>query len=297
MVRLHLPLAGRTLNVETMKTLAWYTKLSLGLTAFVPLYFMIAALGTKIGLWGWMTGLVGMTFTAGPFVLGIAFVVALLVVIIGLINWSGRKAEKEDGVKRPRSKMVMGVGIIGMIVPAAFALFGVATASKADDNPIHDIATDTATPPMFSAKVIAEREEAGANPLNNYQKPLAEIEMYKGAPPELAILSHAQIINDEYPELSPLPLGGASRADAVAAVAAAMGAMGFTDIRQNAEEGRVEGVAETFWFGFKDDVVARIGESEIDFRSVSRVGQSDLGANAARIAELREKVATQIGQR
>lgn len=280
-----------------MKTLAWYTKLSLGLTAFVPLYFMIAALGTKIGLWGWMTGLVGMTFTAGPFVLGIAFVVAFLVVIIGLINWSGRKAEKEDGVKRPRSKMVMGVGIIGMIVPAAFALFGVATASKADDNPIHDIATDTATPPMFSAKVIAEREEAGANPLNNYQTPLAEIEMYKGAPPELAILSHAQIINDEYPELSPLPLGGASRADAVAAVAAAMGAMGFSDIRQNAEEGRVEGVAETFWFGFKDDVVARIGESEIDFRSVSRVGQSDLGANAARIAELREKVANQIGQR
>ncbi|UAB78025.1 DUF1499 domain-containing protein [Erythrobacter sp. SCSIO 43205] len=280
-----------------MKTLAWYTKLSLALTAFVPFYFIVAALGTKVGLWGWMTGLVGMTFTGGPFVLGIAFVVALIVVIIGLINWSGRKAEKTDGVKRPRSKMVMGVGILGMIVPVAFVLFGLTAASKADGNPIHDIATDTANPPMFSAEVLAEREAAGANPVNDYQKPLSEIEMFKGAPPELAILSHAQIINDTYPELSPLPLGGASRADAVAAVAAAMGSMGFTDIRQNAEEGRVEGVAETFWFGFKDDVVARIGEAEIDFRSVSRVGQSDLGANAARIATLREKVATQIGQR
>ena len=280
-----------------MKTLAWYTKLSLALTAFVPLYFIVAALGTKVGLWGWMTGLVGMTFTAGPFVLGIAFVVALIVVIIGLINWSGRKAAKEDGVKRPRSKVVMGVGILGMVVPAAFALFGLTAASSADDNPIHDIATDTATPPQFSAEVMAEREAAGANPVNNYQTPLAEIEMYAGSPPELAILTHAQIINDEYPELSPLPLGGASQADAVAAVAAAMGSMGFTDIRQDAAEGRVEGVAETFWFGFKDDVVARIGESEIDFRSVSRVGRSDLGANAERIEELRERVARQIGQR
>lgn len=292
-----LPLAAPALNSHPMTKMAWYTKLSLALTAFVPLYFAVAALGTKFGLWSWMTGLVSMTFRGGPFVLGAAFVMGLIVVIVGLINWAGRKAEKEDGVKRPRNKIVMGVGILGMVVPAAFGLVGLTAASSAEGNPIHDVATDTATPPLFSAEVMAEREAAGANPVNDYQTPLAEIEMYKGAPPELAILSHAQIINETYPELAPLPLGGASRADAVAAVAAAMGSMGFTNIRQNAEEGRVEGVAETFWFGFKDDVVARVGESEIDFRSVSRVGQSDLGANAARIEELREKVAAQIGQR
>ena len=53
------------------------------------------------------------------------------------------------------------------------------------------------------------------------------------------------------------------------------------------EEGRVEATATTFWFGFKDDVVVRVREyeagSKIDVRSVSRVGASDLGANAARI--------------
>ncbi|MCZ6645634.1 MAG: DUF1499 domain-containing protein, partial [SAR324 cluster bacterium] len=41
------------------------------------------------------------------------------------------------------------------------------------------------------------------------------------------------------------------------------------------------------WFGFKDDVVVRItpvkGGSRLDMRSVSRVGRSDVGANAARI--------------
>jgi uncharacterized protein (DUF1499 family) len=57
----------------------------------------------------------------------------------------------------------------------------------------------------------------------------------------------------------------------------------------------VEGVAETFWFGFKDDVVARVGDSQIDFRSVSRVGVSDLGANAARIAELRQRTEALLG--
>ena len=280
-----------------MKNLPWYTKLVLALTAFLPLYFMIAALGTKIGLWSWQVGLGSLSIGAGPFVIGIAFIVALITLIVGLINWSGRKAEKEDGVKRPRSKAVVGSAILGMIVPGAFVLFGLSGASSAGSNPIYDVSTDTGNPPVFSAEVMAERAETQSNAVNDYQQPLGEIEMFAGSPPELAVQSHAQIINDIYAELSPLPLGGASKADAVAAVAAAMGSMGFDDIRQDAEAGRVEGVAETFWFGFKDDVVARVGENEIDFRSVSRVGRSDLGANAARIAELREKVASQIGQR
>lgn len=280
-----------------MKNLPWYTKLVLALTAFLPIYFMIAALGTKVGLWSWQVGLGSLSIGAGPFVIGIAFIVALITLIVGLVNWSGRKAEKEDGVKRPRSKVVVGSAILGMIVPGAFVLLGLSGASSAGSNPIYDVSTDTGNPPVFSAEVMAERAETDSNAVNDYQQPLGEIEMFAGSPPELAIQSHAQIINDIYAELSPLPLGGASKADAVAAVAAAMGSMGFDNIRQDAEAGRVEGVAETFWFGFKDDVVARVGENEIDFRSVSRVGRSDLGANAARIAELREKVASQIGQR
>ena len=267
-----------------MKNLAWHTKLVLAMTAFLPIYFMIAALGTKIGLWSWQTGLVGMTFSAGPFLLGIALIIAVISLAIGFF-------------RKPRNKLVIGAAILGALVPAGLLLMGLSAGSAASDNPIHDVATDTADPPAFSAETMAARAESEANPLSDYQVPLGELELYKGSAPELAIKSHAQIINDTYANLSPLPLGGASKADAVAAVAAAMGSMGFVDIRQNAEEGRVEGVAETFWFGFKDDVVARIGENEIDFRSVSRVGRSDLGANAKRIAELRERVATQIGQR
>ena len=74
-----------------------------------------------------------------------------------------------------------------------------------------------------------------------------------------------------------------------------MGAMGLTDIRSDPVAGTVEGVAQSFWFGFKDDVIARVGDQQIDFRSVSRVGRSDLGANTARIIDLRARTETLLG--
>jgi len=267
-----------------MKKMSWHSKLVLGLIVLLPVYFAIAALGTKIGLWGYEFGLGAMVFAAGPILLAIVAGLSLVSLIIALF-------------RKPRSRLALGIAIVGLVLPAlAFTQF-MSLRNTAGDNPIHDVATDTADPPQFSDATLAARRESDANPLHDYTTPLGETQMYAGADPELAIKSHAQIINQTYADLSPLPLGGASRADGVAAVAAAMANMGMDNIRTDAENGRVEGVAETFWYGFKDDVVARIGESEIDFRSVSRVGRSDLGANAERIAQLRERVAQQIGQR
>lgn len=63
--------------------------------------------------------------------------------------------------------------------------------------------------------------------------------------------------------------------------------MGWTVVDSAADDGRIEAVATTFWFGFNDDVVIRVTESgsgtRVDMRSVSRVGVSDVGTNAARI--------------
>ncbi len=267
-----------------MNNIPWHSKLVVALVVFLPIYFMIAALGTKIGLWSWMIGLGTLTIGGGPLLIGGTALIALISLIIGV-------------VKKPRRKLVIAIGALGLLLPLGMFASLASTGGVAEANPIHDVATDTATPPAFSAETMAARAESEANPIHDYQTPLGELEMYAGSSPELAIKSHAQIINDTYAELSPLPLGGASKVDAVAAVAAAMGKMGLEDIRSDIETGRVEGIAVTFWYGFQDDVVARIGEQEIDFRSVSRVGRSDLGANAARIAELRELVAEQIGQR
>jgi uncharacterized protein (DUF1499 family) len=64
--------------------------------------------------------------------------------------------------------------------------------------------------------------------------------------------------------------------------------MGWDMIDLAPNEGRIEATATTRIYGYKDDIVIRIqptmsGTTEVDVRSVSRVGQGDLGANAARI--------------
>jgi uncharacterized protein (DUF1499 family) len=58
-------------------------------------------------------------------------------------------------------------------------------------------------------------------------------------------------------------------------------------VREDPSAGRLEAVAGTFWFGFKDDVTVRVSAdgagSLVDVRSKSRVGKGDLGTNAQRI--------------
>lgn len=271
-----------------MNTFPRHTKIVLGLLAFLPAYFAIAALGTKLRVWDWTFGLGVLTGQGGMIVLGATALAALVSLVLAVRM-------------TPRRNSLLAAAIIGLLVPGAVLVMLAGVKSKAGDNPIHDIATDTGNPPVFSAETMAAREAAGANPVSDYRIPLGQLEPYKSAferSPDtkgLAVKSHAQIITARADRPAPLPLGGASKVEGLAAVAAAMGAMGLTDIRTDQEIGIVEGVSESFWFGFKDDVVARVGDSQIDFRSVSRVGISDLGANSARIADLRTRTETLLG--
>lgn len=276
-------LAQRRAKQWGMTQLPWHTKLVLALLAFLPAFFAIAALGTKFGVWGWELGLVKLTFGGGMILLALTAIAALVSLIIA-------------ARAKPRRNPVLAAAIIGLLIPGAVFVIFTAAGSTAGDNPIHDISTDTANPPAFSPATMAARTKSGANALSDYQIPLGQLELYKdGVPPQLAVKSHAQIITDRKDRPAPLPLGGATKAEGVAAVAAAMAAMGLEDIRKDEATGMVEGVAVSFWFGFKDDVVARVGDAQIDFRSVSRVGRSDLGANTARIQDLRSRTETLLG--
>lgn len=133
--------------------------------------------------------------------------------------------------------------------------------------PIHDISTDTDDPPAFIA-LRAAREAAPNSP------------DYPG--PDVAHQQQAA-----YPDLRPVQL--ALPADqAFSQALAAAERMGWQVVAADEKEGRIEAVATTFFFGFKDDVVIRVREQErgrsvIDVRSASRVGRSDVGANAKRI--------------
>jgi uncharacterized protein (DUF1499 family) len=72
--------------------------------------------------------------------------------------------------------------------------------------------------------------------------------------------------------------------------------LGWEIVSSDAPGGRIEATDTSMWFGFKDDVVVRVlpdpsGGSRVDVRSVSRVGTSDIGANAKRVREFLAKLA------
>ncbi|WP_394728586.1 DUF1499 domain-containing protein [Altererythrobacter sp. GH1-8] len=257
----------------------WHARLALILALLLPLYLMAAALGTKFGIWGWQFGLGKMLFQWGPFVIGSVALIALISLIVCL-------------VKPPRNGW--GKALIALAVPAVIVGAVLNLQSKNADIPaIHDVTTAPGNPPAFSEGWMQRRENFGANPLLDYAAPLNQSEMYQGERfGELGEKSLAEINADSYGDLEPLPLGDNSTEQAIQAVLGAMQAMGA--IETDTVENGVYGTFETFWFGFKDDVAVRIADGQIDFRSVSRVGISDIGKNASRIRELRAKTAERL---
>lgn len=259
-------------------------RIALVLAVLLPVWFMVAALGTKVGLWGWQTGLGLMSGRIGPILMGVVGLLALVALIWCL-------------AKPPRKGWMMALS--ALLIPAIMLVTAGGMRDRAGENPIHDVSTDAVDPPTFSQALVEMRAENELNPIRDYSTVLRDSGPWgEGAFPDVADETHTSLVPQLYPDLEPLVVG-ASAGDALVAVQAAMMEAGYKDVVSTPEEGRVEGVSETFWYGFKDDVVARIRPAEngtvIDFRSVSRVGLSDLGANANRIRELRAAVAEKLG--
>jgi uncharacterized protein (DUF1499 family) len=145
--------------------------------------------------------------------------------------------------------------------------------------PIHDITTDMHEPPAFEA-ILPLRADAPNS---------AE---YAGE--EIAAQQR-----DAYPDIVPLELD-AGVDEAYAAALATARDMGWEIIAADAGRGRIEAVATTFWFGFRDDVVVRVSARDagtrIDVRSVSRVGRSDAGANALRIRTYLDRLESRLSR-
>ena len=91
-----------------------------------------------------------------------------------------------------------------------------------------------------------------------------------------------------YPDIAPLVLDMSPDRAFERSLTAAKN-LGWRIISRNEEKGLIEATDTTFWFGFTDDIVIRISPedkgSRIDVRSLSRVGKSDVGANAKRVRE------------
>jgi hypothetical protein len=171
-----------------------------------------------------------------------------------------------------RNRNLVIVSMILGLLPVG--IMGPQMAAAVDVPPIHDITTDTANPPEFVAIVPLRK-----NAPNGYEY---------GATEAWPAEKLGATTMEAYPGLKPIE-SDLSVADAVDRAEATPLARGLEVVAVDRDAGVVEATATTFWFGFKDDMVVRVvgdGEgSRIDLRSMSRVGQSDVGANADRITD------------
>ncbi|MCB2114238.1 MAG: DUF1499 domain-containing protein [Parvularculaceae bacterium] len=253
----------------------------------VALPILAAGPGTRFGLWDYAAGLGMIRGVSTPKAVfgGLSvsplFFIAGLSLALGAAGFFTRNAR---------------AGVLAVAAAAfAFALGVIPLKMKAaiESNPfIHEITTDFDNPPAIVAAAGQER----VNPAD-----------YRGGDPvprrdDGQTVAEAQ--REAFPDIRPLVIQRdlKTAADLSLSVIKSMGmdvlAEGPAD---NAVGGgwRIEAVATSFWFGFKDDFVVRLtmvdgGATRIDIRSKSRVGKSDLGANAARVREFEARFRAKI---
>lgn len=250
-----------------------WVRAALIVSLLTPVYFLVAALGAKFGLFDWTVGFIDLTVTWGaqrllPAAAVFAFLGLLLAAFI-----------------TPRRGVL--AALAALAIPAAGLGYAMHVRNAAADiPPIHDISTDLLDPPTFSQAVVTARAAVPrANDLDLANKRTGDGRAF------------IDLQREAYADIAPAPTGlDPARAFDIALALARE--QDWRIGRVDAEAGVIEATAESFWFGFIDDIVVRVRPdgtgARIDMRSVSRVGRSDLGANAARmrpyLAELRRRL-------
>ena len=222
---------------------------------------LIAAAGSGTGAW---------SFRIGFTILRYAFYAAMAG---GLLSIFAFVMARRGGVHAGW------LNLLAFIIAAAFGAYLMSQIATARRVPaIHDATTDLADLPQFETlKVRADNLE---NIPDDGRPALAALD------PENRWKA---LHREAYGDLSGvrLPRGVAEttrRAEAL------VRERGWQVARVDRQAGIVEATATTFFFRFKDDVAVRVrpdpdrpGGSIVDMRSISRVGGSDIGVNAARI--------------
>ena len=220
-------------------------------TALVAaLLVLLPGPGTRMGLWHFSTGFTLMRWGAYLAMVAIVLSIAALVLVRG----------KRRGVLP--SVLALGLALGTFYVPWSLL-------QKARGLPaIHDITTDPANPPPLVATIPLREQTHATNPTAYESDSIARLQ------------------RAAYPDVQPVMLAMTPDSAYGEALRAAQ-AMGWDIVAAERSEGRIEATATTGWWGFMDDVVIRVkpasGIARVDVRSISRVGGSDVGANAARI--------------
>lgn len=215
------------------------------------LMLMFAGVGFRLGVWNFRTGFSILKYAAYG---GVAATVVILFSVI-------------FAIKRGKHVCLVAVFMAGAMVITSIAVpsYWKGTAKRLPR--IHDISTDLDNPPLFVA--ILPLRQPTDNPVE-----------YGGA--EVAAKQQ-----QAYPDVKSMIMKVPADLAFTQALAA-VHRMRWEIVAEVPEQGRIEAIDTTVWFGFKDDIVIRVtpeGDgARVDIRSVSRVGISDAGTNARRIS-------------
>ena len=216
------------------------------------------------------SGLDAFTFRTGFTILRYAFYAAVAGGLLALVAFI---------VARRGGTRVGAANLLAFVIAAAFVAYLASHIITARSVPaIHDATTDLADVPQFTA--LSVRADNLENIPDEGRADLAAL------PPEARWKA---IHRQSYGDLRTLHLD-IPPAEAVARAESLVRKRGWDVARVARRAGTVEATATTLFFRFKDDVVVRVrpdprrpGGSIVDMRSISRVGGSDIGVNAARI--------------
>jgi uncharacterized protein (DUF1499 family) len=232
------------------------SRVALAVAAFAAALLLASGPGARFGLWPFQTGFTLLRWAVYLALAAIALALGGAFVATVRAGQAGALA----------AAFVVAAGVVA--VPAYWLYLARSVP------PIHDISTDLDDPPAFVA-VVPLRADA-PNPVEHGGAAVADAQ------------------RQGYPDLAPLRVAAAP-AEAFAWALEAARAMGWEIVAHDAAAGRIEATDTTFWFGFRDDVVIRVGAdgpgTRIDVRSKSRVGRSDVGTNAKRIRAYLGRVA------
>lgn len=260
-------------NRRELGTLGKVINILAALVALVGVGLGIYALAAPLGVWFGITD-----FRAGFAILQrvnpIADNIALGGLVITVVAFAGALFLRWGNSAYMASLALAGTVIAAMAyyVPESFR-------PPEGTPPIHDITTNPANPPQYVA--IAPLR---ANAPNTMEYGVGTLPGDIQLTPERL----AELQREAYPDIVPQRFSEPFDRVFNRAIAAAE-SLGWEIVSADRQAGRIEATDTTFWFRFKDDVVITIareeGETVLNARSLSRVGLSDVGKNAARLRE------------
>lgn len=240
----------------------------------------LAGPGSRFGLWDWSFGLSLIRKVSSPETIpGLPLPPILLAAALALIGGIAAFATKHGRTGA--------FAVVAALLAGAALTVPLKMKQAFEANPfIHEVTTDFDNPPAIIAAAGLPRknpaEYRGADPVPQASDGLTVAEAQRKAFPDIQPIvaaadleksreaAHAVIADMKMEILAEGPAGDQSGA-------------GW----------RIEAVSTSPWFGFKDDFVVRLtpqdGGTRVDLRSKSRVGGSDLGANAARVRDFTKR--------